>query len=209
MLSRDLLQRELGVTLESFKAGKDKGIDLRHSEPADDSLIVQCKHYAGSPIGLLLSHLEKTELPKIRLLSPQRYIITTSIGLSPNDKEKLLSVLTPFCRNTGDILGREDLNNLLGKFPEIERKNFKLWMSSAEVLQRILNASIYQKTAVGKETIERRVKLYVMNPSYDKAKHILDSKHYCIIAGIPGIGKTTLAEILCFEISTMDTNSLR
>ena len=45
---RDLLQSELSIRLESFKTGKDKGIDLRYSTTNEESLIVQAKHYEGT-----------------------------------------------------------------------------------------------------------------------------------------------------------------
>lgn len=41
-----------------------------------------------------------------------------------------------------------------------------------------------------------RISLYVTNPSVQRAQEILEANHYCIVAGNPGIGKTTLAEIL-------------
>ena len=198
LLVRDLLQEELGITLESFKQGKDSGIDLRFSQAKSKDLIVQCKHYASSSISQLLSHLRKKEYSKITLLSPGRYILATSLGLSPDDKHKIQEILRPYCRGGSDIFGREDLNNLLGKFTELEKRNFKLWMSSGAVLQRILHADTYHKSFLAENTIKQKISRYVRNPSYDKARSILDDKHYCIIAGIPGIGKTTLAEILCF-----------
>ena len=49
------------------------------------------------------------------------------------------------------------------------------------------------------QRIRRRASVYVPNPSYGRAKQILDDHHHCIIAGIPGIGKTTLAEILLID----------
>src|SRR5207244_4965611 len=46
----------------------------------------------------------------------------------------------------------------------------------------------------------RRLCRYVQNPSFDRARALLDKSHYCIIAGIPGIGKTTLAEVLLADL---------
>src|SRR5260370_19700260 len=40
---------------------------------------------------------------------------------------------------------------------------------------------------------------YVPNPSLSRARKILDQHHYCVVAGIQGIGKTTLAEIMLIE----------
>ena len=199
LLVRDLLQEEFHITLESFKAGRDNGIDLRYSDGMSQKLIVQCKHFAFTPLNKLVRHLQQIEKPKVKLLSPSRYVLATSLPLSPADKKKLIKALQPYCRKESDILGKEDLNNLLGKFPDIEKRNFKLWMTSTAVLQRIINADIHQRTFVETTNIQQRIRLYVRNSSFEKAQAILKSKHYCIISGIPGIGKTTLAEILCFD----------
>ena len=79
-LTRDLLQAELGFRLESFKAGKDGGIDLRHSKDEGNTLIVQCKHY--SDFTTLFQTL-KREAVKVKKLNPDRYILSTSVGCNP------------------------------------------------------------------------------------------------------------------------------
>lgn len=43
-LVRDLLQEEWGLLLESFKTGRDGGIDLRYARGAQN-IIGQVKHY--------------------------------------------------------------------------------------------------------------------------------------------------------------------
>ncbi len=53
-LVRDLLQEELALTLESFKPGKDLGIDFRFTIDKDNTLVVQCKHYVESGFDALL-----------------------------------------------------------------------------------------------------------------------------------------------------------
>ncbi|WNG55709.1 hypothetical protein F0U59_13745 [Archangium gephyra] len=195
-VTRDLLQKELSITLESFKAGSDGGIDLRHAPVHGGRLIVQCKHYASSSFPKLLSHLASSEVPKVRRLAPRRYILSTSLGLTPANKERLAAILQPHCLTPADIYGREDLNNLLGKFPEIERQHFKLWLSSSTILERLIHSPLYNQTDIALESIRRKIKVYVQNNSYREAMDLLESLHLCIICGIPGIGKTTLAEML-------------
>ena len=56
VLVRDLLQKEHKLTLESFKSGRDQGIDLRYTVDPTKSLIVQCKHYFGSSYRKLAHH---------------------------------------------------------------------------------------------------------------------------------------------------------
>lgn len=198
-LIRDLLQEELGLTLQSFKIGRDKGIDLRFSGNSGKDLIVQCKHYAESPYSAFYHHIKEEELRKIEILKPKRYILATSLGLTPHNKDELHELLKPFCRSTADILGKEDLNNLLGKFPRVEKKNFKLWLTSQNVLDAILHSKVLNRTDFEVDYIQRKLKYYVQNKSYFEAIEILEEFHYCVIAGIPGIGKTTLAEILVVD----------
>lgn len=196
VLVRDLLQLEFGVHFESFRPGRDKGIDFRHSPASGKSWIIQCKHYAGSGFPKLLSMLKDEELEKVKKLKPERYILATSLGLTPGDKEKLLDVFADINLAQGDIFGREDLNNLLGRYPQIEQGNLKLWLSSTTVLERLLHSATINLTEDTVQRIIKQAKLYVHNESFPKALELLKSGNICIICGIPGIGKTTLAEML-------------
>jgi len=90
LLVRDLLQKELGIVLESFKKGKDKGVDLRYSKNGLNDIIVQAKHWFQSDFDKLSKYLITEELPKVHLINPKRYIIATSIGLLPQQKDKIL-----------------------------------------------------------------------------------------------------------------------
>ena len=196
ILAKDLLQEELGVTLELFSEGRDKGIDLRYAPTTDKSLIVQCKRYDPGAYSLLKSNMINKELPKIKKLNPFRYILITSVNLSVGQVDELTSLLAPFVKSSGDIYGRERLNSLLATHPEIERRTLKLWISSTDVLEKLLNADLH---AVSENEIARVMgvaKLYVKNDSFDDALKILKEQHVCIISGIPGIGKTTLARML-------------
>lgn len=49
------------------------------------------------------------------------------------------------------------------------------------------------------EEIQNKAKLYVQNKSFFDAQTVLKNYNYCIISGIPGIGKTFLAEILLLQ----------
>jgi Restriction endonuclease len=196
LLSRDLLQEELGVRLESFGKGRDAGVDFRYRDKTGD-MVVQCKHYGDYDD--LFRVLKRDEMEKVHRLKPARYILTLSTSLTPYRKDRILELFSPYCLATSDIFGREDLNNLLGKHPGVERKHFKLWLTSEAVLTRVLQGAIWGDSSLTLQRIRQRASRYVPNPSFQRAKEILEKHHYCIIAGIPGIGKTTLAEILLIE----------
>ena len=195
-LSRDLLQKHLEVYLESFTQGKDDGIDLRHSKDKENTFIVQCKRYKD--YSSLKPKLNE-ELEKVKKLSPSRYILTTSAGLTPANKEEIFGVFEGYIKTTEDIFGKDDLNNLLGQHGDIEKQYYKLWLSSTNVIEKILHSDVTGRSEFELEEIQRTIRLYVQNKSNSEAIHLLNKHNYAIISGIPGIGKTTLAKMLCYQ----------
>lgn len=200
-LSRDLLQKKFNIFFESFTSGRDGGADLRHSKNRKNEIIVQCKRY--STYSSLYSNLKK-EVPKVKKMNPKRYIITTSVGLTPKQKENILALFDEYIVNTADIVGRDDINNLLCLYEDIEKKHFKLWLSSTTILKKIIHSKIYNQTSFEEEIIKENIKTYVENESFEKAINTLNKHHYVIISGIPGIGKTTLARILVYHFLAND-----
>ncbi|RYG88658.1 MAG: hypothetical protein EON59_03740 [Alphaproteobacteria bacterium] len=193
-LVRDLLQAELKIRLESFAPGRDGGIDFRFSR-AGETTVIQAKHFAGSPPAALL-RAAKAEDPKVAKLQPKRYILATSQSLTPHRKDELIAAMpqTPLVRE--DILSREDLNNLLGRHPDVLRQHFKLWLTDASTLERIIHSGVYNRTDAELDIIKRLVPRFVHNNSIAEAEAILGRRGALIVAGDPGVGKTTLARVL-------------
>ena len=196
-LTRDLLQAEFGIYIESFKDGKDGGIDLRFGKVKGNVAIVQVKRYKDWVE--LKTQLEK-EVKKVQLLKPQKYILSTSAGLSPSNKSTIMTMFTPYIKDTKDIYGRDDLNNLIGKHKDIEEKYYKLWLASSTVLQEIVNKDVRNWSRFELDSIKEQITTYVSNDSFKQAYKILKEHRYVIISGIPGIGKTTLARMLAYNI---------
>lgn len=196
-LTRDLLQKKEGVFVESFTPGTDSGIDLRFAKVRGDVAIVQAKRYKDYA---LLKRVLQKEVDKVKQLDPNRYIISTSVGLTPQNKAEIQTMFSPYIRSTEDILGKDDLNNLLGLYPEIEKQYYKLWLGSTAVLEDILNKRINNWSSIEMEAIQREVSTYVMNSSFNNALDILTTNRYVVISGIPGIGKTTLARMLAYYL---------
>lgn len=195
VLIHGLMEAELGVRLERFSTGRDDGIDLRYTTDNDGQLVIQCKHFARSSYSSLLTNL-RAEVPKVARLAPQRYKIVTSVRLTPHRKDEIFGLFQPYMAEPADVLGVEDVNALLENFPEIERRNFKLWLTSTEVLSTVLHNDIFVRSKYLESDIAQKLRLYVPNRSFPEARDILRDRHVCIIAGVPGIGKTMLADML-------------
>tara|TARA_R110002049_G_scaffold187779_1_gene356050 strand:- start:652 stop:2946 length:2295 start_codon:yes stop_codon:yes gene_type:complete len=200
-LSRDILQEKTGHFFESFTSGQDGGIDLRASVCEDEEIIVQAKRYTN--LSDLKSTLKK-EIENVKALNPDRYILTTSVGLTPPNKEYIKNLFSPYIKSTEDILGKDDLNNLLGQYPKIEENYYKLWMSSTNILNRLVNKVVYNQSKFEFDEIKESLKVYVQNDSFNEAIGILKKYNYVIISGIPGIGKTTLSRMLVYRLLAED-----
>ncbi|PHC09935.1 hypothetical protein COE99_09520 [Bacillus toyonensis] len=197
--SRDVLQEHLSITFESFKDGKDGGIDFRHSIDKKNTILVQCKRY--TEYKNLYQELKK-ELKKVKKLIPERYILVTSVDLSVGNKKEILDLFGVYIKNTSDIIGKGDLNNYLGQYNHLERKYYKLWMSSTTIMDKIINGEVHNRSEFTEKEIKNDVSLYVQNESYGEAIDILEKNNYIVISGIPGIGKTTLAKMLIYKYLT-------
>lgn len=199
LLVADLLGRELGRRFETFPRGPDGGIDLR-SRFAGGFHYVQCKHYATSTFSKLGTAARKERLGlESSKRKPRRYTFVTSRRLTAKNKDKLKEALGRFVRDERDILGSEDLESLLRKHPEVERAHVKLWLGSAAPLERIVNAEVHARSEALLDDIIATLPRYVQTRSFADARDLLVEHQVVIVAGTPGVGKTTLARLLLLD----------
>lgn len=139
-LTRDLRGRELGIRFEAFTDGPDDGMDGRQAA-ADGDVILQAKHYYRSGFSKLKAKM-KQERGIIDALNSRRYLLATSVALTPANKTQLAAEIGPALKASGDIFGLEDLNALLRKFPEVEAAHPKLWQQSGAVLKTLITGAV-------------------------------------------------------------------
>lgn len=193
-LVHDALEASWKIKLEAFGPGRDQGIDFRHLN-GPQKVIVQAKHMVGSGFPGLLRAVREERIKALRL-APSRYVLATSVALSPSRKDDLVAAMEGVPLVGSDIVGQEDLNAILRAHPELVRRHFKLWLSSTAVLERILHSGVYNRTAAEMDVIRAMVPRFVQNQSVDDALNKLAETGALIVAGPPGVGKTTLARIL-------------
>ncbi|WP_279213612.1 restriction endonuclease [Delftia acidovorans] len=198
-LCTDLLGEFLGHRFERFKPGKDAGVDGRYFTDSGSEVILQCKHWANTPTSQLIVALKRNEKLKLDRLNPKRYILAISNPLSRAEKERISRAFSPHVVKEDDIFGNEDLNDLLSKFPEAERRHYKLWLHSASVLSFISQNGIMGRSDFSLEEIIRKSTRYAITENHKRAIEICEKRHVLIISGDPGVGKTTLAEHICLK----------
>lgn len=196
-LCRDLAEVLTGGRFEAFGSGPDGGVDGRHSKSGYET-ILQCKHYLNSTFSNLQRSIQG-EVEKIQKFKPSRYILFTSHSLTPDRKQKILKTLNALPVESADVLGKEDIEDILRKNPKIHKAHIKLWLSSTAVLERVLNSGLESFTNATKEEILDELRVYVRNESFDEAIMQLENNRVIIVSGPPGVGKTTLARMLTYQ----------
>jgi hypothetical protein len=197
LLVADLLTARDGRTFSTFPRGADGGIDVR-SRLDTGWHIVQCKHYWQSDVPRVVRAAAK-ELNHLKAIKPAEYTFVTSRRLTATAKDKVVAAAAPFIRGPENVLAEQDLLALLRRFPEVERQHVKLWLGSGAQLERLLQNETYERTAGLLEVLMQTLPRYVQTKAFWNAKTILDEHRVVIVAGPPGVGKTTVANLLMLD----------
>lgn len=142
-LSADLIGRDAGLRFEQFGSGPDGGMDGRHAK-GPSLTILQAKNYGGSGLSLLSRTLRKERMA-IDKIDPGRYILSTSVSMTPARKKALMEIIGPSLLEPGDIYGKEDLEALLRVHSDILEAHPELWQANATVLETVLNRTLDER----------------------------------------------------------------
>lgn len=200
-LTRDILNADLKLDLQSYAAGRDQGIDLRQVRPDGTIIVGQCKHYLESSWDTFLRAVRK-EAAKGQALHADRYLFVTSRPLTPLQQDKVVEALAPVAVEYDDVWGRDVLNAALGRCPDVERRHIKLWLWSTEMLDSVVNAGRWNRSDATLEDVRDQAKLWVHTAAYDEVRNVLGREGVCIVIGPPGVGKTFLAEMTLLSAVT-------
>ncbi len=221
------LREELGEPLASYAPGPDGGVDLRAVHPTSAIVtVVQCKHRPDLRGAALLKVLRSEAAARAHgreageadgagrhtpegqgkaagaAMRVDRYLLATSAQTSPTAEQQAVAALSPLPVPVGGIWARGKLNAALANRQDIERKHFKLWLSSSQALERFVGESTLERSSWLMHKIMSRLPLYAPTPAYDHAFGLLEQQHVVVITGDPGVGKSTLAHLLLLTCAT-------
>lgn len=198
----ELLGAEWRVRVEFFPRGRDGGVDLRVLGPTSEpltlppnaELVVQCKHMPGSTLAQLRGYL-RAEASREIVSEAYRYVLVTSARLTRVNKKEIVAIFSARL-SEADILGRDDVDALLRRHPDVVRANMKLWLASGTALQAFLNQVEHIRSSVLQAELQRLKSRLVQTSVVTQAHRMLQRFGVCVLAGAPGVGKTTTARIL-------------
>ncbi|MFK4165650.1 restriction endonuclease [Paenibacillus lautus] len=196
----DIVQVREGFFVEMYKEGRDSGIDGSYIIQGKKT-VIQAKRYKQN-FKQLYNSLKDIELPKVRKLKPDRYILGVSITFQPGEKEQIQELFEEFITSINDILSKIDINRLLEEpnYKWVELAHPKLWLPSINVFQKFLKESthraLYKESAEELKEALKASNTFAPTRIYREALQKWSHNHVIVISGEPGVGKTTIAYLL-------------
>ena len=188
--------------VEQYAEGRDGGVDGKIFDIPKGTRI-QAKHYLKSGFNLLKNKVEKEELPKIRNKGIPCYILATSFDISQDQAEKLRDIISKEVSNV-IVLGYTSICNLLDNDIDTLKSTVKLWATNAELVRRIFKSANMNCFYELQSRWEDMNRVFVETPDVKNVVNSLEKNHVAVIAGNPGVGKTTLAEYICLQYFRKD-----
>ncbi|MFJ3840582.1 restriction endonuclease [Streptomyces sp. NPDC090054] len=192
---RDLLSAQDRLIYSTYRVGADGGIDLK---AATDKgwVVAQCKHTPSADKSSVL-RAARSEAGKAAGMgfTPVRYVFVTSAELTPAAERETQEALAGVA-DTVEVYGRGWLNAVLAQHPDVERRHFKLWVSSTQAVRAMLQDGVFLRGESRIQRIERNYLRFVHHATCSVAEMALEEHGCVLLSGAPGAGKTTIAEYL-------------
>lgn len=182
--------------VEQYSEGKDGGVD-GVTRSITKGTTIQVKHYQKSGFSALKSTINNTEIDKIKKLKCNSYLLATSIDLSRQQAEEIRTIIKPIVSEV-IVIGYEVIKNLLDCDPDVLKSTVKLWALNTEIIRQVLHPENESRFIELQNRWQDLNKVFAETPDIKNVIDTINKEHVAIIAGDPGVGKTTLAEFLCF-----------
>lgn len=206
-LCSDILSHCLKKDVRTFKEGADGGIDIAFRNK-HCFIMGQCKRYTILSYRRLMKDLEK-EATKVKSNKPSEYYVFTSMSLNPSQIKSIYDLFAPFMNDINAIFDKEKIESFLNaqESAYIKRKNLKLWIDSYNTLSEILKPDLSIHVDELMRNIESHKKLYIQTNIFFDARKALQDKRIILVTGKPGVGKSTLCEMVLMDFVLNNSGS--
>ncbi|MFI9587845.1 restriction endonuclease [Streptomyces sp. NPDC052236] len=192
---RDLLSAQDRLIYSTYRVGADGGIDLK-AVTDKGWVVAQCKHTPSADKSSVLRAARKEAGKAAGMgFTPVRYVFVTSAELTPGTEKETQEALAGVA-DTVEVYGRGWLNAVLALHPEVERRHFKLWISSTQAVRAMMQDGVFLRGESRIQRIERNYLRFVHHATCSVAELALEEHGCVLLSGAPGAGKTTIAEYL-------------
>lgn len=208
-LIADLLRAHTGDAHRVFRRAADGGVDVRYKRRRRIE-VTQCKHYFSSSFAQLLAEAKREKL-KVDALqpAPTRYRFVTSRSLTVNQTAKIAAALAPWISDDEDLWDGNEVERQLVAHEHVMRQHVKLWLAGGGALGVLLRAATHQRSQALVSAVREVLPRYVQTDRFFDAQRLLADTGTCLIAGEPGIGKTTMAQMLLLDLANQGFEPLQ
>lgn len=185
------------------KVGQDGGIDLISN---DGKILVQCKHYINSKYSDLKSAIKK-EIDIRDFNEIEKYFIITSLELKAKEIQEIRKMFTGR-KFEFEIIDGIQIDDVLVEKPDIVKGNIKLWITPF-FLENIYKSKLVSiGTEIMLSDIEQNLKYFVETHNFYEAQKLLIDNNCIVIVGHPGVGKTTISNMIALLLNKYNGYSI-
>lgn len=194
------------IALHGFKEGKDDGIDAI-DDICSPTLILQAKRWQvtknhSTAVNLLKEEIDKIAFAKVKYdwKADFKYVIVTSMGLSPSDLKKIRDYADqkiPNAISTDDYVIFSSTLVALSQHEEYRDIFMNYGLLEKDITKVLRNYKLKNIEAESKDYFSDFNPHYFVETRFlGEAYHILQREHIVLIQGPAGIGKTTTCSMI-------------
>lgn len=197
-LSKDIMNTfyKFENTFVRGKVGQDGGIDLLSN---DGKILVQCKHYINSKYSNLKTAIQQ-EIDTRDFKGIEKYFVITSLELKINEMQEISNMFID--KNFQfELIEGIQIDDILVQNPEIVKENIKLWVTPYYLDTIYKSKLVSIGTEIMLSEVEQNSKYFVETKFFYEAQKILLDNNCIVIVGHPGVGKTTISNMLALILN--------
>ena len=141
-------------------------------------------------------------MSKIEKVKPKHFFICTSMRLTRGNINKIFDIFNEYMVNIDHIFDGTRIDEFLQlkENKELVVKNYKLWMVATNVLSIINSQDIIIDGDVLLDDINTKKNFYIKTDFYNLALKTIYKDKAILIVGDPGVGKTTISNMLVLAL---------